>query len=308
MMILRTSLVACLSLLIGMPDAFAHGRSEEMIEILEAPPPDWLTIGSRIIAQLSETKPDAAIVFRKRSGNATNSRNRIQIPDRGIEIRVDYSIDWTGDNEAGKGVSLSPNGKDLLVNSGTDTRLYEILPDSTYREKEITLPHVTYDPGDKGFITDWSWAGENALVGTATITDFKGLTILENRLYVFHLAEKILSRVDLSGLPQTDAEILEVTAVGSDLNHLKILMGDQEFTVKADLKTLPQPLRTRADSHSPGDIKGPLPQRSDPTKDLAPERKPTQANSTTRWLWLLAAIAVIATAFRILSIRRNRGR
>ena len=94
---LRTFFGAISCAIISISCVFAHGRSQEMIDMLNAPPPEWLTIGKPTIA-VPPNNPDTHIDFHKPSGGATNTRNRIQIPDRGIEIRVDYPIDWTGDN------------------------------------------------------------------------------------------------------------------------------------------------------------------------------------------------------------------
>lgn len=97
------------------PGVLAHGRSELMTKELNAPTPDWLSIGVPIKAEPSQSPPGDHEAFRSRSGGATNSSNRVQIPSRGIEIKLDYEIDWTGNNEAGTAVSLSPNGKNLIV-------------------------------------------------------------------------------------------------------------------------------------------------------------------------------------------------
>jgi hypothetical protein len=132
-------------------ETFAHGRSEEMTDMLNAPVPEWMSLAEPIkVEPVEEQSLHTALSFRPRSGGATNSRNRVQIPNRGIEFQVDYSIDWTGNNEEGLGVSLSPDGTKLMVNSGTTPHLYEITPDGGHREVPIQLPYVTYDDGLKG--------------------------------------------------------------------------------------------------------------------------------------------------------------
>lgn len=89
-----------------------------MSEELNAKVPEWLLIGDRIKAEPMIPLSDDQIVFRSRSGGATNSRNRIEIPSRDIETEPGYNIDWAGNNEAGIEVSLSPDGKKLIVNEG----------------------------------------------------------------------------------------------------------------------------------------------------------------------------------------------
>ncbi len=264
-----------------------------MIDMLNAPPPEWLTIGKPIVVELSDGGPDDPVSYRPLSGGAQNTRTRAIIPDRGIEIEVDYPIDWTGNKKRGKGVSLSPNGRNLIINSGTKSRLYEIHSDGSYAEVDLRLPGVTYDPGLKGFITRWVWAGDDVLLGKSTITDDRGHDILELRLYVFHRAEGILSRLDLSALDLPEGEIFEVLGIGSDLNHLRISTGGKEFTVKADLATPPEPMKIglaeSAASHAAGRRSPP------PAPASVPRESPAngQASSWTPWL---AVILVTATA------------
>lgn len=226
-----------LALWLNVPIALAHGRSEQMTRELNAKAPEWLSIGVPIKVEPVISLPSDQIVFRSRSGGATNSRNRIQIPSRGIEIKLGYNIDWAGNNEAGIGVSLSPDGKRLIVNAGPTSHLYEIEANGTYREVPLQLPHVTYDEGPKGYLREWSWADDQTLVARAEITDEAGHEIIENRIYVFHMKERVLSRLDLNALNLPTTDGLEITKVGSDLNHLKIIVGNSEFTVKADLKS-----------------------------------------------------------------------
>jgi hypothetical protein len=228
-----------LVLWVATPGVTAHVKSEQMNRELNAKTPEWLSIGVPVKVEPVISLPNDQIVFRSRSGGATNSRNRIQIPSRGIEIKLDYNIDWTGNNEAGIGVSLSPDGKRLIVNSGPTSHLYEIEANGTYREVSLQLPHVTYDGGLKGYLREWSWADDQTLVARAEIADEAGHEVIENRFYVFHTKERALSRLDFSAfnLPTTDG--LELTQVGSDLNHLKFIVGNHEFIAKADLKTPP---------------------------------------------------------------------
>jgi hypothetical protein len=211
-----------------------------MTRELNAKAPEWLSIGVPIKAEPMTSLPSDQIVFRSRSGGATNSRNRVQIPSRGIQIELDYELDWTGNNEAGTGVSLSPDGKRLVVNAGPTNHLYEIEADGTYREVPLQLPHVTYDEGLKGYLRGWSWADDQTLVARAEITDEAGHEIIENRIYVFHMKEATLSRLDLSALKLTDTDGIEVIGFGSDLSQLKLSVGNAFVIAKADLKSPPK--------------------------------------------------------------------
>ncbi len=291
----RGSIAIITFLVIATPCAYTHGRSQEMIDMLNAPPPEWLTIGKRIVVEPDSGGSGDSITFRPLSGGAQNTRRRAIIPDRGIEISVDYPIDWSGIMEAGRGVSLSLDGTKLIINSGTESRLYEIGTDGSHHEVEIRFPFVTYDPGPKGFITGWSWAGDNAVIGKAEITDYQGHDVLEMRIYVFHLKERMLSRLDMSALGLPDAAHFEVLGIGSDLNHLKISVDGEEFTVKADLETPPEPMNTaRAGSSGPGS-----PERRPPASrraHSAGEADSTGPAPAQSWMpWLVTALVAAAT-------------
>lgn len=229
-----------LVLVLNSSDALAHGRSEQMTQELNAKAPEWLSIGVPIKVQPLISPPKEQPAFRSRSGGATNSRNRVQIPSRGIKIILDYNIDWTGNNEAGLGCSLSPDGTKLITNSGTISHLYEIQANGTYREIPLQLPHVTYDDGPKGYLREWAWADDQILVARAEITEETGDYILENRIYVYHMEQGVLSRLDLSALSLADTDGIEVAGIGSDLSQLKLSVGNTFVIAKADLKSPPK--------------------------------------------------------------------
>ncbi len=270
---MRISLLAvfCLSLCL---DALAHGRSAEMIRMLNAPVPDWMSLAEPVkVEPIDEQSLLAPQSFRPRSGGATNSGNRVQIPERGIEFQVDYPIVYTGNNAEGLGVSLSPDGTKLIVSSGTGPHLYEVDPNGGHREIPVRLPDVTYDEGPKGFISRWSWAGNEVLVGSGEIVDERGHELLEVRFYLFHLKEQALARLDLSALKLPDDTAgLEIASIGHDLKHLKIRLSDREFTVKADLKSPPS-LLSKPDS-------APRPETK-PIRDLQEPKKATQKVPTS---------------------------
>ena len=224
--------------ILGISNAFAYGRPEEMYRELNAAPPDWLTIGAPVSVKIGDVADADHTTFRPRSGGVTNSRNRVTIPSRGIEIRLDYNIDWSGVNEEGAGSSLSPDGTHLITNTGTTSRVYEIFADGTYQERPLTLPHVTYDPGSKGYLRGWSWVDDQTLLGSSEITDEEGHEVLENRIYVFHLKEKVLRRLDLKGLDLGSSNSLKIEEIGNDLKHLKVLIGGQKVILNADLISL----------------------------------------------------------------------
>lgn len=280
-----------LAAMLGTRSSFAHGRSEQMNQELNAKTPEWLSIGAPIKVEPSATAAEDGAVFRPRSGGATNSRNRVQIPARGIEIRVDYEIDWTGNNDAGTGSSLSPDGTRLIVNSGPSSHLYEILPNGESREVPLHLPHVTYDVGRKGYLREWSWADSQTLIAKSEITDDAGHEIVENRIYVFHMKERALSRLDLSALNLPTTDGLEITKVGSDLNHLKIIVGNSEFTVKADLKSPPRIIKQETNTSK---TTAPLAAPKQPAPKTPEARAVTTSEEPTSMSWLVWIVIIFA--------------
>ena len=282
------------SFMMVLPCACAHGRSQEMIDMFNAPPPEWLTIGKPIVVEPNDAASDDSVAFRPLSGGAKNTLDRVKIPSRGIEIRVDYEISWY------YGRSLSPDGTMLIVNSGMKSRLYEISKNGSHRELEVVLPGVTYDPGLKGFITGWSWAGNDVLLGRSTITDDGGHDIIEKRIYAFHMKDRILSRFDVSALGLPEGEIFDVSGVGSDLNHLKLSVNGKEFRVKANLATPPEPMKIglaeSAASHAAG---GRPPPRAPAT---VPRESPTneQSFSWKPWLAVILVTAITIMLGRLL--------
>jgi len=217
-----------LTILMEAPMAFGQGWSEQMKQELNAQTPDWLSIGATIKVDRADKTADDQTEFRPISGDSQSTRDRVTIPGRGIEIKVDYPISWY------RGSSLSPDGTKLIINSGTDSKVYEILPNGSHRAIELRLPRVTYDAGPKGFIAGWSWADNKTLIGEAEIDNEKG-EFIEKRIYVFHVGKSALSRLDVSALNLPTTEGLTVSKVGLELDRLRISVGSSEFTVKADL-------------------------------------------------------------------------
>lgn len=75
--------------------AFGHGRSQEMIETLNAPVPEWLSLGKPIRVEVIERGNQVANYggFHDRSGGTKNTATRVQIPSRGIDIELSDNFD-----------------------------------------------------------------------------------------------------------------------------------------------------------------------------------------------------------------------
>lgn len=295
-------LVSCFEL-------FAHGRSEEMIRMLNAPVPEWMSLAKPIkVLPVDDASTADSFSFRPRSGGATNTRNRIQIPARGIEFEVG-SVDYTGNKAAGYGVSLNPDGTKLLVNNGMTVRLYEIAESGEHKEQPIQLPNVTYDEGEKGFILGWSWAGDDVLVGRTSITDFGGDETIERRLYVFHLEEQALARLDLSALGLVNEDFIEIAGIGKDLKHLQLRVNDREFSVKADLEAAPVIIgkpasRKEADSEGMDAPDVPLGAGAQRGQDTTAHDSPPE--SSIPWVWVISLSLVMVALMWIFRKRKHR--
>ncbi|MEY3394313.1 MAG: hypothetical protein RL346_549 [Verrucomicrobiota bacterium] len=289
-------------------EALAHGRSAEMIRMLNAPVPDWMSLAEPVkVEPTTEQSLPAAQSFRPRSGGATNSRNRVQIPERGIEFQVDYSIVWTGNNAEGLGVSLSPDGTKLIVSSGTGPHLYEIDSNGQHKEIPIRLPEVTYDDGPKGFISKWAWAGDDVLIGKSGITDERGHELLEVRFYLFHLKEQALARLDLSALKiSDDIAGLEIAGIGNDLEHLKIRLGDREFAVKADLKSPPRLLAKPDSAPTPNTQSIGQPPAPKKAQESQPTRATRSEEPTSSTSWSIIVVLIVAAVGLLWLLVKNR--
>lgn len=274
-----------LVVLMVMP-SFGHGWSEEMKRELNSPAPDWLVVGESIKVESTKRPAPDESAYRPISGDSESTRDRVKIPGRGIEIKVDYPISWY------RGSSLSPDGTKLIINSGTESKVYEILASGQHRQIELKLPHVTYDAGPKGFIAGWSWADNNTLIGEAEINNKKG-EFIEKRIYIFHAKERMLCRLDVSGLGLPTTEGLTVTKIAADLTGLKLSLGDTSFAVKADIKSVPKPVEYQTD-HNRRDIH--VPENRSASK-AAPEAKSTvprkNEEPATLTPWIMVAAVVV---------------
>lgn len=166
---------------------------------------------------------------------------------------------------------------------------------------------MTYDEGPKGYLREWSWADDQTLIARAEITDEAGHEVLESRTYVYYMKERVLSRIDLSNLDFPTTDGLEITKMGSDLNHLKFRVGGSEFTVKADLKSPPKIKKQEAR----------VPKRTDLTAaPNQPAFKTPEAKAVTKkkepelisWLvWIGIIITALSLLLFFLTKRRASG-
>lgn len=285
----RVILASGLMAIFAVTRLFGHGWSEEMRRELYAPAPEWLAIGAAIKAEPAVQKTGDQKSFRPISGESLSTRDRVTIPSRGIEIKVDYPISWY------RGSSLSPDGTKLIINSGADAKVYEIQADGQYRQIELRLPRVTYDAGPKGFIAGWSWADNATLLGEAEVDNEKG-EFIEKRIYVYHTTQSVLSRLDVSALSLATTEGLTVTKVGTDLGGLRLAIGEAEFTVNADLKSPPQLIEPQEQSTVPASQSSSVMQQAVSKQAPAnPPPTPLTKELSSSTPWGVIVILIVAT-------------
>ncbi len=287
-------------------NAVAHGRSEEMIRTLNAPPPDWLTLAEPIKVEPAKEGVTGMIDhsrFRDPSGGII-LYNGIQIPKLGIVLELDLDHGISPSLLPYKpAVSLSPDGTRLVVNDGTDAYLYEIGADGEVTEDPTQVPFVTYDKGPKGFISYWFWASNDVLLGYASPLDERGDYELENRLYAFHTGTRSLARLDLSTFDPDpnypdEPPMFEVVSVGKDFSELALnVNGGNTVRVKADLKA-PHKLIPASSQETIGQPS--TPGRSAIISPSLAVRPPPPVRQSFSWLWLLAIVGVLLGVFSYL--------
>ncbi len=286
-------------------NAGAHGRSEEMIRTLNAPPPDWLTLAEPIKVEPAKEGVTGIIdqsQFRDPSDGII-LHNGIQIPRLGIVLELDHDI--SPSMQYSPSVSLSPDETRLVANDGDDVYLYEIGADGQVTEDPTQVPSVTYDKGLKGFISYWLWASNDLLLGHTSITDEKEQSMLENRLYTFHTGTRSLARLDLSALDHlrepnypNEPPMFDVVSVGKDLSELVLeVNGVNTVRVKADLKS-PHKLIPASSQETLGQTA--TPGRSPIFSPSLAVRPPPPVRQSFPWLWLLAIVGVLLGVFSYL--------
>jgi len=272
--------------------AFGHAWSAEMRVMLEAPTPAWMSVGEPIKVEAAGATPPGQISFRTPAGNSESTRTRVMLPSSGIEIKVDYYVDWYF------GSSLSPDGTKLIINGESKTRLLSILADGSYKPAELQVPYVTYDDGPKGFVYGWFWVGNDMLMANAEIDTERG-EFLEKRFYVFDVKHSMLRRLDFSALKLETTETLEIKGVGEDLSHLQFSAGGKDITVKADLHTPPANGKTTVTPVIA------LPGEESPAR--GPATSSAQSIGASKWLlWTALALAFITMLWLVIKRRCRR--
>ncbi len=197
--------------------------------------PSWLTLGPVIKAESAGKDASGATAFRPRSGGLVNSRHRVRMSDRRVLFETDLTLDWAGNDEEGRGCSLSPNGKKLILSGGGRPSLYGISTKGEVVKVPQRFPDMTYQEDRRGFLGGWSWADDETVLGTVEIYEANS-AVVETRLYVYHVEKQILRRVDLKELKLPSNKQVEVIAIGKDMQHLKLRIDGQEILVKADMR------------------------------------------------------------------------
>src|SRR5690606_5539925 len=101
--------------------SIANARPPEIEDELNAPVPNWLFIAEPIVVTAEAQDDSEGEVFRPPGGGAVYGRRIFQLPDSEVDWMVDYEIGLMN------GVSVSPDGTRVIVNSGITPHFYRFV-------------------------------------------------------------------------------------------------------------------------------------------------------------------------------------
>jgi len=76
---------------------------------------------------------------------------------------------------------------------------------------------LTYDDESRGLILNWFFASEDIIIGEATVSDKKGNTLLDSRVYTFNINDNSLARLDLNDFKDGSDTFFDVESVTKNL-------------------------------------------------------------------------------------------
>ena len=293
--------------------SLAHqGHSEAYKEYLNQPKPEWLNIGEPITVKSVEVDQKAFLDAVEGHERVEVTRHSVSLPEKNITIQFNHSVrGWHSWGNARK-KWLSPDGRMLVVNTGGGSHMYEILGKGSYREIEFDFPKVTFDSRKRGEIYGWRWATDGVLIAESEIEN-EGTGEHENtRVYAYHWKEKILSRLNLDGLNLKSLEDVEIVDVSQNSNYLKINIGGEVYTLKLDLKSVPELLKRdafpkRSDKiESPKTGAKPIRITSSNSKPEVVETKTTESEKKSSLPWIIAGVLLLGILLLLLKIFKSK--
>ncbi len=272
-----------------------QGRSEPYKEYLNQPKPEWLNIGEPIKIEVVDGIKDEFFSKAIFSDELKATKYTISIPRKNISIKFNKTLaHWYLGGDAGE-TMLSPDGKKLLVETvGAKLHLYEILGLGSYREIDFNYPELTFDSPVRGIIGGWRWVSNDVLLADSGIATPDTGEQLSHRVYTYHWKERILSRLALDSLNLDHSEG-EILGVSQDANYIRVRLGGDTYTLKADLNSTPKLLKKEP---VPGTSSVLSPSLVAGNQVSASGSRPS--GNPFPWLWLLAIVGVMLGVFSYL--------
>ena len=297
---IRLIIVACIaSGFCGL--SLAHqGHSEAYKEYLNQPKPEWLNIGEPITVKSVEVDQKTFLDAVEEHERVKVTRHSVSLPEKDITIKFENTlISWYSGGDAAKKM-LSPDGSKLLVETaGKGLFMYEILGQNSYREIKFDFPEIAFDSAIRGTISGWRSAADGVLIAESEIENEDTGEHENNRVYAYHWKEKILSRLNLDGLNLKNLEDVEIVDVSQNSNYLKINIGGEAYTLKLDLKSVPEFLKRDAFSKRSDRIESPKtgakPVRitsSKPKLEVG-ETKTTESEKKSSLPWIITGVLLL---------------
>jgi len=195
-----------------------------MESALAEPPPEWLTLGSRIEATRSEGEPQPT------TAKTLGLRPVGTIKDIDLQGRIIHfpfplnEIMW---------LSISPRGDRVAFRRGNLFEVREVRDDGVLEEKTLPLPYLNYHaPKDRRwFFSHWYWLSEDELIADFHRQDQKGDMIVETGLYHYAISSQTLREVMLpQNLINSADPYLEVVGIAE--RHIHVRTMTQEVWLK----------------------------------------------------------------------------
>ena len=161
-----------------------------MESALAEPPPEWLTLGSRIEAARPEGEPQPT-TGKTLGLRPVGTTKDIELQGRTIHFPFPLNeIMW---------LSISPRGDRVAFRRGNFFEVREVRDDGVLEEKALPLPYLNYHaPKERRwFFSHWYWLSENELIADYHRQDQKGDMIVETGLYHYAISSQTLREVML---------------------------------------------------------------------------------------------------------------
>jgi len=280
-----------------------EGHSESYKEYLNQPTPVWLKIGEPTEAEIVE---GAESNLPPLSGTVIAYPVSVSIPANNITITFQGQVAGGASWGAKKDNWLSPDGRRLIVQAEGAPRVFEVLGEESYREIDVDIPDVTYGSSLRGQLFGWCWVSDDVLVGNAVLENQDSGEYEGIQIYVYHVEEKVLSRLNLESLNLSDLEGLEIVQIESETSRIQFRIGDESFTVKAGLKMPSKLLPEQRQEERPSLNSSSADSSSSTLPEISKHQPVSEKPKGNRWLGIITSVLLLVIL--ALSIKLWKGK